>query len=328
MTMDFVKVAQDDRISDWDLLQKLTENFKCVFIVGAGNHFARTKTIGQIAANIPTFKVLRNYKVLSDKEFEKLVRNKSPFGRQKYYYKKDSDECVVVRNDSFDQQCFVKKSFCPHLKQPIRINHQDQTADVAKLSFGGDSDRYKKLLLPIANVTAEFEPDIDIKYHEYELVELFPQYLKDGAENPNPILNPFLEHFYESFNKPNCFWLNLNQDGVLEEFIDTTHVVSYHGNVKKSVSDLIPPGYSGAIDDESYAKASEFVQMSDVVISLGFSFSTYDEDIIEILDRNKKDKFVVFDLNEEAVKSELRAHFPKADIIARNTKLPISIIDR
>lgn len=326
----FNKITSDQDVSNWNLLKDITNAFQCVFIVGAGNHYGQTPTVSQIVPidlDLERFKIIRphfDYESVEDNQFENLLNKRGyPFYRQ--IFQDNITGHNVVFYTGFPSRYKVRKSFATSFRSAIRLDLENLTASkLVNLNDEPYTDNYRSLLESLSgNIISHYDRDFPWKFPESELLHKFPGHLEGSTYSDSMIVHP-LDFFYQEFNKSNVLWLNLNQEGILEANIDSDRVVSYHGNIRHdNPKSLIPPGYTGPLNFETKKKAEQFTNVAQVIIALGYSFSHYDHDILEMLDKAKVKRFIIFDYDEENVSRQLNGYFPKSTIISRHAFLPI-----
>lgn len=328
MTMSLINNrSRFSEISNWDLLELLTTHYRSLMLVGAGNHYGLTPTITQIAhedLNLDRFKIIRphfDYEFVEDRQFENLLnKHGSPLYRQ--IFQEEMNDNGVVFFSGFPNRYKVRKSFATAFGSAIRLDLKNLVAArITNLSEEPLTDNYRSLLTSISNVMSFYDRDFHYKFPESELLSKFPYHLSKNVNKSGEISR--LDYFYQTFDRPKVRWLNLNQDGILEENISTGRVVSYHGNVCLAPNCLISPGYTGPVDLAAKKKAEHFINESQIIISLGYSFSDYDYDILELLDRAGIKTIIIFDLDAEQICRNLKCYYSTSILIPRCALLPL-----
>ena len=316
------------KISNWDLMKFITTHFRSLIIVGAGNHYGLTPTVTQIAhedLNLDRFKIIRphfDYETVEDRQFENLLKKAGyPFYRQ--IFQEETHANKVVFFGGFPNCYKVKRSFATAFGSAIRLDLENLIASrITNLNDEPFTDHYRSLLASCNNVMSFYDHDFHHKFPELELQSKFLNHLSKDVNRSDVIIHP-LDYFYQTFDQPQVRWLNLNQDGILEENIKNDRVVSYHGNVCLTPDGLVIPGYTGPIDIEAKEKTTHFISEVQIIVSLGYSFSDYDYDILELIDRAEAKIIIIFDLDAERVCRNLRSHFPKSRLIPKSAILPL-----
>ncbi len=330
----FLEIKSNLGVSNWDLLQSITNLFNCVIIVGAGNHYGRTPTVTQIAyqdLNSEQFRIIRpfDYDTVSDAKFDN-TKNPSWHSCYSKYFRDEISGRNVVFGSDFPNRYKVKKSFAGAFGSAIRLDYYNLIA-TRLLNCNNETsvNNYRSLLVSSSNninMMSHYDQDFYYKFPELVLHTKFKDHLIKSPNLKSNIIHP-LDYFYQTFDLPNVSWLNLNQDGILEENIKRGRFVSYHGNVRLSRDSLVMPGYTGPVDLETKEKAEQFINEAQVIISLGYSFSNYDYDILGLIDRSKIKRIIVFDSNEKKVCENLKSHFQKLILIPRFAFLPLILND-